>query len=178
LEQITRMKIFKYIALTLFALLVIFFCIGVFNRQIHYTNTIEINASPQKSFALFADTNRMKEWMPGFQSFKKISGTDMQKGSKWKLILMQEGAAYDMTETIIEVKQGEQYSFHLENAVLTNKVDMFFKPSGSKTELTVNNTVAGNNIFWSALFFFFKSGLEEKSQMMYVSLKDMIEKEN
>jgi carbon monoxide dehydrogenase subunit G len=170
------MKIFKYIALTLFGLLVIFFLIGVFNPNINYINKIELNASPQKSYSLFADTAIMNQWMPGFQSFEKISGTSMEKGSKWKLVLVQEGATYEMTETIVEAKPGEQYSFLLENAVLKNKVDMYFAPSGSKTELTVNNTVTGNNIFWRSLFFFFKSNLKEQSQAMYISLQEMIEK--
>lgn len=169
------MRIFKYIALTLTALLVIFFSIGLFQPEVSYTNKVVINATPQKSYSLFQDTARMKLWMPGFLSFTSIKGKPMEVGSQWKLILVQEGEKYEMRESVTVVKPGEQYSFILDNAVLSNKVDMYFKPVDGKTELTVENKVRGNNIMWRSLFYFFKGGLTEQSDLMYGELKKMIE---
>ena len=169
------MRIFKYIALTLVALLVIFFSIGLFNPAITYSNQITIHASPAKTFKLFADTSRLHEWMTGFSSFTKISGKDDSAGSKWKLVLIQEGQTYDMTETILKNNSPDEYSFLLENAVLTNNVDMHFKPSSAGTELTVNNKVRGNNLMWRSLFYFFESRLKQESDEMYDDLKTMVE---
>ncbi|MEP7265892.1 MAG: SRPBCC family protein [Bacteroidota bacterium] len=169
------MKIFKYIALVLVGLLIIFFSIGLFQPEISYTNKVIINADPHKVYTLFQDTTKMKEWMPGFNSFTSIKGKPATVGSQWKLILIQEGEKYEMNETLTIIKPDEQYSFILDNAVLSNNVDMYFKPVAGKTELTVENKVRGNNIMWRSLFYFFKGRLTEQSSMMYDGLKKMIE---
>jgi len=169
------MKIFKYIALVMIGCIILFFGIGLFTPTVTYTNTISINASPAKCFRLFMDTARMNEWMPGFKSFKIEKGKGLEEGSKWNLVLIQEGQSFDMSETVKTVKPDEQFSFLLENAVLHNTVDMYFKPSGSNTELVVNNIVSGNNIMWKSLFYFNKSRLQDQSMEMYDDLKTMIE---
>ncbi len=170
------MKIFKYIALLLFALLVIFFAIGLFNPSVTYSNKIVIDATPSKSYTVFMDTARMKEWMPGYSSFKLLKGKAMEKGSTWKLVLLQDGQEYEMNETITTIIPDVQYSFDLENAVLKNSIDMYFIAKGSQTELVANNTVRGNNIMWRSLFFIFKWKLHEQSQLMYEDLKKSIER--
>lgn len=172
------MKIFKYIALTLVGLLVIFFGIGLFNPDIVYTNKITIHATPEKTFRLFNDTSLLKEWMPGFNSITKISGEPGRRGSKAKLVLVQDGQTYEMTETILKNDPPDQFSFLLENAVLSNKIDMHFKKTPEGTELSVNNIVSGNNIMWKSMFFFFGSRLKQQSDEMYDDLKTMIETSN
>jgi uncharacterized membrane protein len=170
------MRIFKYVAMVLVALLVIFFAIGLFNPEVKYSNKIVINASPAKSYSVFMDTTRMKEWMPGYSSFTLLEGKAMEKGSKWKLVLLQDGQEYEMNETITTLIPDVQYSFDLENAVLRNSIDMYFIAKAGQTELVSNNKVRGNNIMWRSLFILFKPKLHEQSQLMYEELKKTIEK--
>jgi hypothetical protein len=169
------MRIFRYISFALLALLIVFFSIGLFTPEVSYTNRISIQASPEKSFTLFCDTSLMKEWMPGFTSVELKKGDGKSKGSEWRLVLTQDGQEFEMKETILEYRQGSNYHFLLENAVLRNTISMQFNKQNGNTDLVVNNNVEGNNIMWRSLFFFYKNRLSEQSMEMYDDLKTMIE---
>ena len=169
------MKIFKYISLTFLILIFGFFAIGLFSNSISYQNKVIVNAPVEKAFVLFTDTTKMKEWLPGFISFTNDSGGNFNRGSKWKLILLQEGQRYEMEETMTVYEPNKQYSYILENIVLRNYVDVYFKANGNTTEITSHNLIKGNNLIWRSIFFFYEKDLFEKGEKTFEDLKKMIE---
>lgn len=134
-----------------------------------------VNAPLEKTFTLFNDTTKMKQWMPGFVSITNISGQPNTVGSKWKLVLEQDGQLFEMTETMTAFKQNEQFAFLLENEVLSNECTISFKPNDNQTEIISDNVVHGNNMLWKSAFFFFKDYFRETGQTTYDNLKKMIE---
>lgn len=172
------MKIFKYIALLFLFLIATFFAIGIFTPSFTYQNKVTVNAPVEKVFMLFTDTAKMKEWLPGFISITNDSGIPYSIGSKWNLVLVQEDQRYEMTETMMAFKVNKQYSYQLDNAVLRNQVDIYFKPDGNKTEITAHNFVTGNSIIWRSIFFFYEKEFYRQGQETYVNLKKIIESQH
>lgn len=169
------MKIFKYLAISFIVLIIGFFSIGLFAPSVSYQNKVIINAPVEKVFTLFTDTTKMNQWVPGFISFTNDSGGNYNKGSKWKLILIQDGQHYEMTETMTVFEPNLQYSYILENIVLRNYVDVYFKSIGNTTEVTSHNLITGNNMIWRSIFFFHEKNFLARGQATYNDLKKMIE---
>ena len=169
------MRIFKFIAILFIVLIIGFFAIGLFSPSLTYQNSITVNAPVDKAFELFTDTVKMHEWIPGFISFTNESGGNFNRGSKWKLILIQEDQHYEMIETITAYVPNQQYSYNLENIVLRNQVDVYFKPIGNMTEIISHNLVTGNNLIWRSVLFFFEKELYNNGQESFADLKKMIE---
>ena len=169
------MKIFKYLALFFLLLIASFFILGLVTPSVVYENKVTVNAPIEKAFALFMDTTKMKEWIPGFVSIKNDSGDLTTPGSKLHLVLLQEEQKYEMTEVVTTYKPNQQYSYLLENAVLRNNVDIRFKAIGNQTEIKAHNYVRGNSIIWRSIFFFYKKEFFDQGQKTVDDLKKMIE---
>jgi hypothetical protein len=170
------MKIFKYTALFFLALLILFFGCGIVVSEIKYTNRVVVNKDCENSFKVFNDTSMMKEWLQGFVSLQLVKGEYMQEGSKYRLILEQDGDQYEMDETLISVMENRHCSFFLENDVLTNRFDVHFNPVDKGTEIKVDNTVKGKNILWRAIFFVLQHKFYDQGKATYNSLKAVIER--
>lgn len=65
-----------------------------------YTTEIEINQPIDKVIALFDNSDNMKKWMEGLQSFEHLSGTAGQVGSKSRLVFKMGKRELEMIETV------------------------------------------------------------------------------
>lgn len=144
--------------------------------MISYQNSIIVNASPKESFNVFNDTLAMKQWISGLTRIEFVEGRMNEVGSKWKLILDQEGAHYEMLETMTAYERDKRFAFTLVNDVFITDVDIRFTPSRQGTIITADNTLKGKNILWHSLFVVLCSQLKTQSQEMYDNLKLIIDK--
>ena len=93
-------KVFRYIAIGIFALAIIFFSLGLFIPAFSFDNVVEVNRPVEKAFAEFNDVSNMYKWTPGFQFIEPISGWPNEVGSKWKLVVKEEEERIELIETI------------------------------------------------------------------------------
>ena len=170
------MNIFRYISLFLVALLILFFSLGLFKKEVGYVNEITVNADRQEVFDAFSDTVMMKKWLPGFVSFEKVKGNEKDSGSVWRLKLEQDGEVYEMAETFTEFNEGNKVSYILENDVLTNSVEVQFIDVPGGTKVISGNTIKGNNSMWQSIFILLKSGFHKHGQEALENLKNTVEK--
>jgi uncharacterized protein YndB with AHSA1/START domain len=175
------MKIFKKVLLYLLVFIILlvglFFLIGALNPSYSYQTKVEINKPREQTWKIFMDESKAGEWMEGFKSFETVSGAPGKEGSVFRLTIVQEGKEFVMTETNTTVREPEQYSFVLENDVLTNVIDIRLAESGGKTTITSDEKVTGKNIFWKSLFVWFHSTFKNGSQENLNDLKRYIEKQ-
>ena len=173
------MKKFSIIAITLALLLLLgalFLSIGLWKPVVYYQTKVLVNAPTDKAFALFMDTNQMSKWITGFQRFELLSGVATQPGCVHKMLIIQQGKTYVMTEKLTAFKPNALYAFVLDNEVLTDEVDIHFTAKGNATEITANNKVVGKNLFWHSLFPLTTGIFIKQSQHDYEQLKVLIEK--
>jgi hypothetical protein len=169
-------KFFKYTAITLVILVLVFLSLGVFSPGFSFQNKVIVDKPLSESFMKFIDPTRMKDWIPGYKDLTWISGFPMTPGSKWKIIVMKDGKNYEIEETLIDMKMRELFAFHLSNSVLESDVFIHFKAMGNRTEILVDNKVKGKNMIWRSLFVFFRGSFPAIQQETYDNLKKSIEK--
>ncbi len=170
------MKILKYVVGVLILLFVGFFLIGLIWPKFTYTSQVIVNASVEKSWAVFTDETKMAEWMPGFKSIENISGEPLQVGSEWKLTVEDQGQIFEMTERVTAVKVQEKYAFWLDNDVLNANVEIYFAAVDSATtEITANTQTIAKGVVWKSMLFLMKGNISEQDQENYNNLKRVIE---
>lgn len=175
------MKIFKkillYLLVFILVLVALFFIIGWANPTVAFQTKVEIDKPREQAWKLFMDESKTGEWLEGFKSYETVSGAPGKEGSVFRITIVQDGQEFVVTETNTTVRPPEQYSFVVENDVLTSVVDVHLAESGGKTILTSDEKVTGKNIFWRSLFFWFKSMFQNSSQQNLNNLKRYIEKQ-
>ena len=93
-----------------------------------YKLEVEINQPVNKVVELFDNSDNMKEWMDGLQSFEPISGTSGQEGAKSKLHFKMGKREIEMIETIIKKNLPDEFSGTYEARGVFNIVKNSFVP--------------------------------------------------
>lgn len=171
-------KVLRFIVIGIFALAVLFFSLGLFIPTFSFDNVVEVNKPIEKTFAEFNDVSNMYKWIPGFQFIEPISGWPNEVGSKWKLVVKQEGKRMELIETMTACKENEVFAFNLSNEMMSNDIEIVFTSKGQRTLITAHNKVSGKNIFWKSLFVVSKSYFKNVQQKSYEKLKIVIEEKN
>jgi uncharacterized protein YndB with AHSA1/START domain len=168
------MKIAKYTGITIIALLLLFFSLGFIKPSFDYTSSVTILTSPEKCWYALHDTVGMRRWMPGFEKFTLKSGTHLQPGASYEIIIQQD-EKYVMLETIKVIRPAEYISYELINDVMKLDYSYTLTPKGNATEITNENRAIGTNLIWRSILFLSKSHLQTESQNQLDLLKLDIE---
>ena len=119
-------KVLRFIVIGIFALAVLFFSLGLFIPTFSFDNVVEVNKPIEKTFAEFNDVSNMYKWIPGFQFIEPISGWPNEVGSKWKLVVKQEGKRMELIKTMTAYKENEVFAFNLSNEMMSNDIEIVF----------------------------------------------------
>ncbi len=99
-----------------------------------YTTEIEINQPVNKVVELFDNSDNLKKWMKGLQSFEPISGTPGQPGAKSKLKFKMGSREIEMIETVTVRNLPSEFSGTYEAKGVFNIVtNRFIAVPGNKT---------------------------------------------
>ena len=169
------MKLFKYVSIGVIILIILLLIIGLALPSVDYSNRIEVSKSPEQAWVVFADENKMADWMYGFKSIKKISGEENMPGSKYELVIIEGGEDLVLTEEIIAYKENELYSFKFYNEDVSGSTEILFSPTESGTSITANNTLKGNGFLLNVFIPFFKNSIQAQGQNNYNLLKELID---
>lgn len=168
-------KFLKYFFIVLIILVVVFFLLGVFKPEQEYTFSINVNSPVDKTFAVFNDTTRMREWMPNFQKIENISGSANQTGSKWRIVFHDHGKEIEMTETVTAFENNKLFAFDIENDFIVSHNDIHFDESANQTQITVHAKYKGGNMFSRSLFVLMNSSVKKMQAENFLMLKKIVE---
>ena len=169
------MKFFKYTSFFILSIIVLLIIIGLSLPDASYSNSIEVNKSPEKAWSLFADESKMAEWVTGFKSINKIGGEENMPGSKYELVISEGGEDVVLTEEVTAIKENELYFFKFYNEDVSGTSEIIFSPTSTGTNITANNTLKGNGFLLNIFIPFFKSSIQSHWQNDYNQLKELID---
>lgn len=169
------MKLLKYAGLTVAVLAGIFLSIGFFVPSFSYESRIEVNAPLAQAFAVFNDPSRMGEWMSGFKSIETISGNPNEVGSRYRLVIVENGEEMVTIEEMTAFQKNERFGFRRISDALIAKVEIRFTDQDGRTVITDVTRVEGRNFLWKSLLPLFKSMMVDKAHENYGRLKQVIE---
>ena len=169
------MKILKYVVGTLVVLFGLFLLIGVFTPSVKYTNEITIDKPVKESWAVMMDESKTDQWLTGLKSYELISGTKNEVGSKYKMIMVENGEEMEMTETITAKKDNEHMAMHFDSDIIESDLDMVFIDKEGKTYIKTNAEAKGKNAIWRSVFALSKSHFVEGDMTVLKNMKKVIE---
>src|SRR5690606_20776416 len=96
-------------------LIIVFLAIGLIKPNVTYECEIMIEKSIEESWAVLQDTEKLPEWLPGFQKIEHISGTPGTKGAVSKVYFDNNGESMTIQETITDIAPSESISMKYES---------------------------------------------------------------
>jgi uncharacterized protein YndB with AHSA1/START domain len=165
----------KFIAIGFAVVLLSFLAMGLLHPELKYESMVEINATPEKTYAVFCDTSLMYKWLPGFVSFTNSNNQGRGVGSVWVLTFHENNKTFEVTETITALDENKRYSFVLNNEMFSGTNDLYFTGDSLKTTLRAASTMRGNTFLLRCMFAFSKPYFKQSQDETYSKLKSVVE---
>ncbi|REJ76198.1 MAG: SRPBCC family protein [Acidobacteria bacterium] len=163
------------LAITVVLAAAVIFLVPMTTDRIEYSSSVEIDAPRSKVWAAFNNNENTVKWIEGLESIDLISGEEGKPGSKYRLIVANEGDPVEMIETVTEVKEEELFAFTLDAEPLIDHVRVTFEDKGSKTVFTQHDSIEAKNFVWKALFYWLQSTFQESTRGHLVRFKNLVE---
>lgn len=143
-----------------------------------YTVEIDIDQPIEKVVALFDNSDNLKEWMPGLQSFEHLSGEPGKKGAKSKMVFLHGKRRTEMVETVTANNLPQYFSGTYEaNGVLNIQENEFVKLSEGTTRWVSHCEFQFNNFMMKIIGFLMPGAFKKQSTQFLVQFKAFAEKQ-
>lgn len=170
------MKAIKIILGIIIALSVVFFATGLAVKEIKYTAEVTINKPVNEVFALFEDSDKMKEWLPEVKSIEPIEERPGKVGSTYTMTVENQGETVVMEEKIMAYILNEKLTFQFDSDDMIKVDDYNFIAEGDKTKVVQNCTIEAKSYMMGCIFPWFKSMLKDISLDYMNRFKEIVEK--
>lgn len=153
------MKVLKTLLIALAALVALLFVGGMFlSPKFSVTRTVQINAAPDRVYALVANPRHWKDWSVWNRRDPSMAieytGPEAGTGAAWAWKSKSEGDG-KMTFTAAEPGKRVVYDLFFPDFGTTSTGELRFEPKSAGTEVTwvMNGDMGSNPLFrWMALF--------------------------
>jgi carbon monoxide dehydrogenase subunit G len=142
-----------------------------------YVVDIKIQKPIEQVIRLFEDSEKMKEWMKGLQSFEHLSGTPKEKGAKSKLVFLMGKRKVEMVETIIKYNLPEELSVSYEAKGVYNIVTNRFSVIDENTTLYITEQEFEMKGFMKLMLWLMPGAFKKQSVKYLLDFKAFVEKE-
>jgi len=171
------MKAVKIIVSFIGVLLLVFLTTGILVKETRYTTEIQINRPVAEVFSAFTNPDLLKEWIPEIESMETVVETPHKVGSKYKMVIVNEGEKVEMLEEILayELNKKMTFSFDADNMLKTDAY--FFSEKGNSTLISKESICKSDSYIMSCIFPYFKVMLKEIDQGYLDKFKTVVEKQ-
>lgn len=161
-------------------LLIVFLCfvgLGLFLNNQEYQLETNINRPVNEVFQLYNDHNRLSEWLPEVKSFEPITETENEVGSKYKMIVDNDGKIVELIEIVTAFKKNEWVEMNFVSGWMHKYNKFTFSKSETGTKMIAKYTIEGTNPFAKSLFLFFTKSFQEIDARNLARFKKFAEKQ-
>ena len=137
--------------------------------------TISINTPIEKVWEKLMNPDNLKHWLTGFVSAEHLTGKIGEAGSTSKLKFLERGKEMEITETVLQVKPQQQYSFRMKSDTLETENDIRLISFGHRTELIHTVQFFPKGFFMKLFMPIIKGAMKKRMANEYFSLKNFIE---
>ncbi len=165
------MKAIKIILGIITALILAFFLTGLVVKEVVYTNEITVRKPIKEVFNDFQNVALMKQWMPELKSVETLEEKPNKVGSKYKVVVENQGKLVTMTQEVLGFEENEKLVFHFDAENMLKTDDYTFTTEGNTTKISQTTTCTSESYVMSCLFPYFKGALKKMSQQYLESFK-------
>ncbi len=168
-------KILLGLLLLIVLAVVAFFAPAFLKPVLTNESRVTIDKLREEAWKKFMQTENMDKWLIGFKSIELVSGEQGAVGSKYKIVIEENGQRMEAFETVKEVVENERFAFELASDMVSDDIIVTFTDKGDATEVVQSETIKGKGILWRALFYWMQSSMSQRSQDNLNNLKKYIE---
>lgn len=171
------MRILKFLFKLFLVLVGLFLLSGLVFPEISYTTSQQVNLPVEKTFDLFNDGDKMKEWMTSLKEFTTVEKKPGVVGSKYRLVVDTQGSIVEMKELVTAFKKNEKVSLSIQSIEMIKKDNYTFRSVGNQTIIKNESTTAGKTYFLKCLYASFYLLIKREDQAILDSFKTYAEKQ-
>lgn len=145
-------KVMRYIAMAVLALLLVFLSLGLFMPEITYTTSITVDQDLPTTFAKFSDRTTVKEWIPEVVTLEVITETPQVVGSKYRMVVDNNGQTTEMTETTQAYEVNKGVTLHFDAGMMQKTDTYTFESTATGTTITGQHTARGDSYYARCVF--------------------------
>src|SRR3990172_11368027 len=108
---------------------------------IHVERTIQINAPPERVWAVMSDVERWPEWTESMKSVKHLDSGDLGAGSKAKLRIRRSPNA--TVWTVTELTPNRSFTWEAKSGGVKGVAKHVIEPDGSGSKVTLTVDLSG-----------------------------------
>lgn len=142
-----------------------------------YSNEITINLPVFRVVELFDNTENLKKWQPGLQSFEHLSGEAGKAGAKSRLKFLMGKREVEMIETIVTANFPHDFSGSYEAKDVYNLVKNSFIEKDSSTTIWKTENEFKMSGFMKIIAFLFPGSFKKQTQKYLEYFKEFAENE-
>lgn len=169
------MKYLKYTLGILSILVIVFLAIGFVKPNVAYDCEIMVEKSTDESWSVLQDTEKLSEWLPGFQKIEHVSGTPGTKGAVSKIYFDNKRESMTIQETITDMVPNEYITMKYESDFMDMDYKLSISSVNGTTKINTSTTAEGNGIIYKSLLALMGSSLKEQEEANLSNLKKTIE---
>ncbi|PKQ62232.1 hypothetical protein BZG02_13010 [Labilibaculum filiforme] len=154
------MKTLQKSAIILLTVFLAFVILGFFLNKQEYQLETEINRPVSEVFQLFNDRDLLSEWLTEVKSFETITETENKIGSKYKMMIDNDGKIVELIETLTAYKENEMIEMDFVANWMHKSNRFTFEKSDKGTRLIAKYSIEGTNPFAKSLFLFFTKSFQ------------------
>ncbi|BAX81500.1 SRPBCC family protein [Labilibaculum antarcticum] len=155
------MRTLKKSGIILLVAILTFITLGLFLNKQEYQLETTINRPLAEVFQLFNDHNRLSEWLTEVQSFEPITETENRIGSRYKMMVDNDGKIVELIETLTDYKENEMVETEFVAGWMHKYNHFTFSESENGTKIIAHYSIEGTNPFAKSLFLFFTKSFQE-----------------
>ncbi len=170
------MKYLKYILGILAILVIGFFLLGLIKPELSYECEVMVDKPLSESWAVSQDTEKMSDWLDGFQKTEHVSGTPGTVGAVSDVYFITDGEEMTIRETITGIVPDESISMSFTSDFMDMDYKLTMKSIDGKTKISTNTTAIGNGVISKSIMALIGSSIKAQEETNLSSLKKTIEK--
>lgn len=171
------MKIFKIISSFIAVLALVFLATGMIVKETNYITEIEINKPVSEVFSAFTNQDLLKEWIPEIQSMETILETPGKVGSKYKMIIVNEGEKVEMLEEVLAYELNKKMTFSFDTGDMLKTDAYSFSEKGNVTLISKVSVCKSDSYIMNCIFPYIKGMLKNIDQGYLDKFKTVVEKQ-
>jgi uncharacterized protein YndB with AHSA1/START domain len=138
---------------------------------------VTINVPVQKVFTGFTDAGKMGQWIPGFERIEFLGGIMMGQGTRFRLVLNNNGKQTTAIQEIKMMKWNKLIEYTLDEKRIAVSTTVKFIPEDGSTIVITENEVHGKGLFWGTFLPFMKPAISAKARKSQEMFKVAMEKD-
>lgn len=160
-------KVLKIVLGIVWLLLTVFLLAGLIFPQVKYQAKTSVNLPLDKTFTLFNDITQIQKWIPEIKSISPIEETPNQIGSRYKIVMDNQGTETEMIEKVIDYQTNKGLTLEFDAGSMIKTDQYSFTEQDGKTIITHDATAKGNS-YLNRCFFAFLKGAFKKIDQKYL----------